>query len=72
MVTESSIDLGTLGWVKDEIDETLKQARLAFEAFVEHRADEAKLRLCASYLHQVSGTLKMVEVDALADLVGEA
>ncbi len=72
MVTESSIDLGTLGWVKDEIDETLKQARLALEAFVEHRSDEAKLRLCASYLHQVSGTLKMVEVDALADLVGEA
>ncbi len=72
MVTESSIDLGTLGWVKDEIDETLKQARLALESFVEHRSDEAKLRLCASYLHQVSGTLKMVEVDALADLVGEA
>ena len=72
MVTESRIDLGTLGWVKDEIDETLKQARFALEAFVEHRADEAKLRLCASYLHQVRGTLKMVEVDALADLVGEA
>ncbi len=72
MVTESSIDLGTLGWVKDEIDETLKQARLALESFVEHRSDEAKLRLCASYLHQVSGTLKMVEVDALADLMGEA
>ncbi len=72
MVTESSIDLGTLGWVKDEIDETLKQARLALEAFVEHRADETKLRLCATYLHQVGGTLRMVEIDALADLVDEA
>jgi len=72
MVTTSSTDLGTLGWVKDEIDETLRQARLALEAFVEHRADEAKLRLCATYLHQVAGTLKMVELDTLAMLVGEA
>ncbi len=72
MVTESSVDLGTLGWVKDEIDETLRQARLALEAFVEQRADEAKLRLCGTYLHQVSGTLTMVELDALAELVGEA
>ncbi len=72
MVTESTVDLGTLGWVKDEIDETLKQARLALEAFIEHRGDETKLRLCATYLHQVSGTLKMVEIDALADLVAEA
>ena len=72
MVTTSSTDLGTLGWVKDEIDETLKQARLALEAFSEHRADEAKLRLCATYLHQVGGTLKMVELDVLALLVEEA
>ena len=72
MVSTSSTDLGTLGWVKDEIDETLKQARLALEAFSEHRADEAKLRLCATYLHQVGGTLKMVELDPLARLVGEA
>lgn len=72
MVTTSSTDLGTLGWVKDEIDETLKQARLALEAFSEQRADEAKLRLCATYLHQVGGTLKMVELDVLALLVEEA
>ena len=72
MVTESTVDLGTLGWVKDEIDETLKQARLALEAFIEHRGDESKLRLCATYLHQVSGTLRMVELDVLANLVAEA
>ncbi|HUW98815.1 MAG TPA: Hpt domain-containing protein [Acidiferrobacter sp.] len=72
MVTTSGTDLGTLGWVKDEIDETLKQARLALEAFTEERTDEAKLRLCATYLHQVGGTLKMVELDPLAQLVSEA
>ena len=31
MSTHSKVDLSTLGWVKTEIDETLKQARLALE-----------------------------------------
>ncbi len=72
MAITSSVDLGTLGWVKEEIDETLKKARQALEAFTDNRADEARLRLCATYLHQIGGTLKMVEFDNLADLVGEA
>ncbi len=72
MATTSSVDLGTLGWVKEEIDETLKKARQALEAFTENRADDARLRLCASYLHQIAGTLKMVEFDNLAELIGEA
>lgn len=72
MVTTSDVDLGTLGWVKDEIDETLKHARVALEGFAENYADEAKLRLCASYLHQIGGTLKMVELDGPAQLVAEA
>ena len=72
MATTSSVDLGTLGWVKEEIDETLKKARQALEVFTENRADDARLRLCASYLHQIAGTLKMVEFDNLADLVSEA
>ncbi|MDA8391127.1 MAG: Hpt domain-containing protein [Gammaproteobacteria bacterium] len=72
MATTSSVDLGTLGWVKEEIDETLKRARQALEAFTENRADDARLRLCATYLHQIAGTLKMVEFDNLADFVSEA
>lgn len=55
-------DYGTLNWVKSEIDETLKQARAALEAYVENTDDETQLRFCINYLHQVTGTLHMVEL----------
>jgi len=71
MSTLSKVDPSTLGWVKAEIDETLKQARLALEAYTENTADESKLRFCATYLHQVLGTLQMVELDGAAMLARE-
>jgi len=71
MSTQSKVDSSTLGWVKTEIDETLKQARLALEAYSENTADESKLRHCSTYLHQVLGTLQMVELDGAAMLARE-
>ncbi len=65
------IDPGTLGWVKTEIDETLKQARLALESFAENTSDATSLRFCNTYLHQVLGTLQMVELDGAAVLARE-
>ncbi len=67
----SRIDPGTLGWVKTEIDETLKQARLALESFAENTSDATSLRFCNTYLHQVLGTLQMVELDGAAMLARE-
>ena len=71
MSTYSKVDPGTLGWVKSEIDETLGQARLALEAFVESIADKTNLRFCITHLHQVVGTLLMVELDNAAMLAKE-
>ncbi len=71
MSTHSKVDPGTLGWVKSEIDETLKQARLALEQFVENPADKTNLRFCVTHLHQVVGTLLMVELDNAAALAKE-
>lgn len=71
MSTHSKIDLSTLGWVKTEIDETLKQARLALESFAENPTDKTRLRFCATHLHQVVGTLLMVELDGAAMLAKE-
>ncbi len=71
MSTLSKVDPSTLGWVKAEIDETLKQARLALETYTENTADESKLRFCTTYLHQVLGTLQMVELDGAALLARE-
>jgi len=65
-----NMDYSSLNWVKGEIDETLKQARIALEAFAENPDDEAQLRFCVTYLHQVYGTLQMVELYGAA-LVAE-
>lgn len=54
-------DYVALDWVKSEIDETLLQARLSLETFVENTSDTAQLRFCLAYIHQVSGSLQVVE-----------
>jgi len=60
-----------LGWVKPELDETLRQARHEIEFFVEEPADTSRMRFCAGYLHQVQGTLRMVELYAPAMVAEE-
>ncbi|MDQ2971848.1 MAG: Hpt domain-containing protein, partial [Pseudomonadota bacterium] len=71
MQLEDDIDFTTLGWVKPQIDETLLQARQALEAYVEDPADASLMRFCATYLHQVQGTLRMVELYGAAMLTEE-
>ncbi len=63
-VLRDAIDHTALGWVKPEIDETLRQARLEIEAFAESPGDSERMRACAGYLHQVRGTLCMLELQA--------
>lgn len=56
------IDFSTLTWVKNELDATLREARQSLEAHVENTQDEAQLGFLAAHLHQVYGTLRMVEL----------
>src|SRR5688500_13605813 len=60
-----------LGWVKPELDETLRLARAEVEFFAEDPTDTSRMHFCASYLHQVQGTLRMVELYAPAMVAGE-
>src|SRR5210317_1821685 len=62
MSAGNQLDANVLSWVKSEIDETLSQARSALEVYVENTEDESQLRFCLNYLHQVLGTLQMVEL----------
>jgi len=62
MSTAQEMDYTTLKWVKNEIDENLKQTRQALEHYVEDPQDITQLRFCTTYLHQVYGTLQMVEI----------
>ena len=65
------IDFSTLIWVKKELDETLNRAQAAIEEYVENPEDENQLQFCATYLHQVQGTLKMVELYGAAMVAEE-
>lgn len=60
-----------LDWVRGEIEQTLNQGQQALEAYVENRGDTARLRFCLNYLHQVNGTLQMVELQGAALLTEE-
>lgn len=62
MQIADQFDISTLAWIKGEIDETLKQARTALEAFVDDPQNDALIHECAEQIHQVYGTLQMVEL----------
>jgi len=62
MQIADQFDISTLAWIKGEIDETLKQARSELEAYVEEPDDATHLKACVEHIHQVNGTLQMVEL----------
>ncbi|MCH8531439.1 MAG: Hpt domain-containing protein [Saccharospirillum sp.] len=64
-------DYVALEWVKGEIDETLKQARQSLEAYVDTPDDTTRLQFSLAYIHQVFGTLQMVEFYGAALLAEE-
>ena len=51
MRLQEDIDFTTLNWVKGELDETLKLARHALEAYIADPSDVSQMRFCATYLH---------------------
>ena len=71
MRLDEDLDFTTLGWVKNELDETLRQARIALEAYAQDASDTSQMRFCATYLHQVQGTLRMVELYGAAMVAEE-
>ncbi len=56
-------DFSALEWVKGEISESLRQAQHALEAYVANPKDSTKMQFCITHLHQVWGTLQMVELE---------
>jgi chemosensory pili system protein ChpA (sensor histidine kinase/response regulator) len=58
-----------LNWVKQALDATLAQARDSLEAYVEEPGHLELMRACVTHLHQVQGTLRMVELYGAAMVV---
>ncbi|MDH3643934.1 MAG: hypothetical protein OES38_17650, partial [Gammaproteobacteria bacterium] len=54
-----------LDWIKSELLETLNESRQALEAYAESDRDETRMRTCLTCLHQVHGTLVMLELSGV-------
>ena len=52
-----------IDWIKNDLIETLDEARKTLEAFAEDPSDNSTMRGCLTSLHQVHGTLVMLELD---------
>ncbi|HYW91449.1 MAG TPA: Hpt domain-containing protein [Gammaproteobacteria bacterium] len=52
----------SLQWVKTQLDQSLLAARNELEAYVDSPEDASPLERCADELHQVAGTLAMLEL----------
>ncbi len=64
-------DYVALEWVKGEIAETLKQARHALETFIADPGHTAAMDECLDCVHQVHGSLQMIEFYGAALLAEE-
>ncbi len=64
-------NFAALDWVTQEIDETLSHARDALEGWANDPNDKSKIRFCLGHIHQVHGSLQMVEFYGAALLAEE-
>ncbi|MDO3387584.1 Hpt domain-containing protein [Gilvimarinus sp. SDUM040013] len=64
-------NFAALDWVVNEIAETLKEARQSLESYVQDTNDKSRLRFCLTHIHQVRGSLLMVEFHGAAMLAEE-
>jgi len=71
MRLQDHIDFTTLQWVKPELDDTLSIAREALESYVDNPGKRDFMRTCSDHLHQVLGTLRMVELYGAAMVTAE-
>jgi len=71
MKASQSVEGNKLSWVKKELDELLKDARLALQDYIEEDHDVYRLDEVVALLRQASGTLQMVEVKGAAILSRE-
>ncbi|MEM8496940.1 MAG: Hpt domain-containing protein [Pseudomonadota bacterium] len=70
-MAEQQLDYVAFEWVNSELDDTIKQARQALEAYSQDTEDFSKLRFTLTHAHQINGTLRMVQLNNLVTLAEE-
>jgi chemosensory pili system protein ChpA (sensor histidine kinase/response regulator) len=56
-------DFVALEWIRGELENTLENAQVSLEAAAESSDDPSSMRSCLTAIHQVHGTLKMVQLE---------
>ena len=69
MSVETEFDLGSLTWVKGELDVALEAARTALSSW--NGEDSNPLKAAAAYLHQVYGALQIVDLQGVSQVANE-
>jgi chemosensory pili system protein ChpA (sensor histidine kinase/response regulator) len=64
-------DYVALDWIKGEIAQTLEQAQFALEAVASSSEVSSNMRACLTAIHQVHGTLKMVQLEGPTNIAAE-
>ncbi|WP_374350215.1 Hpt domain-containing protein [Chitinimonas sp.] len=65
MSAHTEFDLGSLIWVKGEIDQALEKARQSLETYAS-KNEAAELKFAQTHLHQVRGAIEMVGLSGAA------
>ncbi len=68
---DEAIDYNALGWVRQELDETLKLARMQLEEYAAGAENKTLLQKCAAQLHEALGPLQMVGIKGAILLTSE-
>jgi len=64
-------DYVALEWIRGELSNTLQNAQVALEAVAGSPDDAASMRSCLTAIHQVHGTLKMVQLEGPTQVASE-
>lgn len=70
MSANTEFDLGSLIWVKGEIQQTLEKSRQCLNKYLDSR-DTSELKFTQTHLHQVRGAVEMVGLFSVARLSEE-
>ncbi len=69
MSAETEFDLGSLTWVKGELDNALEAAKTALGGW--NGEDSNPLKAAAAHLHQVYGALQIVDLQGVSQVANE-
>ena len=64
-------DYVALEWIRGELAKTLQNAQVALETVSEAADDATSMRTCLTAIHQVHGTLKMVQLEGPTQMAAE-